>query len=367
VKLEGSFDTFSLPEIFQLLTATKKSGGLHVFRGTQHGVIRLVDGAVSGATSDTARQSLVRRLVGAGQLPDEALSAGVATVRNDPTAGFARALQEAGAVDSALLLGVAREHTVDALFDVLRWIEGTFAFDVNEADHDDLGLRESAEALVGLAGQRIDAWPALSGQISSPDVVLRLAPAPAHDPVLTRDEWALVALIDGRRTVHDLVALCGRGEFAVVAALAPLVERGLLEVPSGQGDDVVTALVRRQLLVESVETPAEQVRSTVPAPRAPQPPDQVPSSPPPPPVPIAVEPARPVSLAAPVPAAPSAWSQEGTPKLSPQLQGSRRSHQSAGAEDVPEPAADPQHAVIERDPAVDSGMLARLVAGVRAV
>ena len=33
MKLEGSLDAFSLPDVFQLLSLTKKSGGLHLANG----------------------------------------------------------------------------------------------------------------------------------------------------------------------------------------------------------------------------------------------------------------------------------------------------------------------------------------------
>ncbi|MCZ3387033.1 MAG: DUF4388 domain-containing protein, partial [Actinomycetia bacterium] len=33
MKLEGSLDAFSLPDVFQLLSLTKKSGGLHLTNG----------------------------------------------------------------------------------------------------------------------------------------------------------------------------------------------------------------------------------------------------------------------------------------------------------------------------------------------
>jgi hypothetical protein len=39
VKLEGSLDAFSLPDIFALLSMTKKTGGLHLRRDGAHGVV----------------------------------------------------------------------------------------------------------------------------------------------------------------------------------------------------------------------------------------------------------------------------------------------------------------------------------------
>lgn len=390
MRLEGSLEAFSLPDLFQLLTATRKSGGLHLYRGTQHGVIRVVAGAISGASSDTTRQSLARRLVGTGRVADDALAAGVATVRADPTAGLARTMHEAGAIDGDLLLAVAREHAVDALFDMLRWSDGTFAFEVDEPDTDDVGLRQDADGLVAAAGLRVDAWPALAGQIASPDVVVHLTAAPAHDPTLTRDEWALVALIDGRRTVGDLVELCGRGEFATVAVLGPLVERGLLEVPGdGAADDAATALIRRQHLIESLEGGTE---SRGPAEDAQPPLDDGPATSEPhgPPADTdeaPADPAEPIPARAPeprapghaldevtqppvesrsAPPAPAEWPQEELPSLPPRLVSGRRpGGPDSGIGPVPDP--EPGQAIIEPDPAVNKSTLLRLITGVRAV
>jgi len=61
VKLEGSLDAFGLPDIFQLLSYTKKTGGLHLHNATRDGVVYFASGAVTGATADTSRQLLARR------------------------------------------------------------------------------------------------------------------------------------------------------------------------------------------------------------------------------------------------------------------------------------------------------------------
>ena len=45
MRLEGSLDAFSLPDIFSLLSMTKKTGGLHLRRSGAHGVVWLGDGS----------------------------------------------------------------------------------------------------------------------------------------------------------------------------------------------------------------------------------------------------------------------------------------------------------------------------------
>src|SRR5688500_4638624 len=96
--LEGSLDAFSLPDIFQLLSFTKKSGALHITGPATKGVVHFATGSVTGAASDVSRQALGRRLVGSGLLDDDQLSVVIATVKDDPAVGLAKAAHDAGAV-----------------------------------------------------------------------------------------------------------------------------------------------------------------------------------------------------------------------------------------------------------------------------
>jgi hypothetical protein len=123
---------------------------------------------------------------------------------------------------------------------------------VDEANIDDVGVTREVEEVVTEARQRLETWAALNEQVAAPDTVLSLSLSPEADPELRRDEWALLALIDGRRTIGDMVTLCGRGEYAVVVALAELVNRGLV-LTQGEG---VAALMRRQDLIGSLEPEA---------------------------------------------------------------------------------------------------------------
>jgi len=253
VKLEGSLDAFSLPDIFQLLSFTKKSGGLHLRRPATHGCVYFREGTVTGATADDGRQALARRLVGSAVVGDDALAAAVERAASDDI-GVARALLEAGAVDADLLQSMVSEQAVDAVFDFLRWTEGDFSFNVDEPGPDDVGVQLGVEELVAEARGRLESWERACQVIPAPDVVLTLPISVREDPQLSRSEWALLALVDGRRTVADLVTLAGRGDFAVVSALATLVERQLLAIRNGEGDEGALALARRHAILGRLES-----------------------------------------------------------------------------------------------------------------
>ena len=276
MKLEGSLDAFSLPDIFQLLSFTKKSGGLHLRRAATHGCVYFRDGAVTSATSDDCRQALARRLVGSSAVSEEALSAAVDRAA-DEGVGIGRALADASAIDTDLLRAMVAEQAVDAVFDFLRWADGDFSFSIDEPSPDDIGVQLGVEELVNDAKSRLEPWEHACQVIPSPDTVLLVPVSVNEDPQLSKGEWALLALVDGRRTVADLVSLAGRGDFAVVSALAAMVERGLLAVRSDDSTEGVAALARRHALLARLETAAPAAADaasepgSAPAPESPAP------------------------------------------------------------------------------------------------
>jgi len=252
VKLEGSLDAFSLQDVFQLLSLTKKSGGLHLANGQAVGVVYFDDGAITGSVSDASQQALARRLIGVGACDDAALRRAVERACVEPV-GVARALVESGGADPEVVREHALEQTVDSVFDLLRWPEGDFSLAVGEPNPDDVGIAVPAEKVVAEANARREAWEAVSRVIPSPDVVLVMPVVITEEPGVGRDEWALLALVDGRRTVGELVEVSGAGTFGVVSKLAQMVQRGLLALADDEATDHVTLVHRRHLLLAPLE------------------------------------------------------------------------------------------------------------------
>jgi hypothetical protein len=409
VKLEGSLDAFSLPDVFQLLSLTKKSGGLHLTRGSARGVVHFASGAVGGAVADDSRQGLARRLVGMDVVDDAALRRAVERVvtgASSEPVGVARALVEAGAVDVESVRELAREHVVDAVFDLLRWPEGDFAFAMDEANPDDVGLRLPADEVVAEAVTRARDWESVSRVIPSPSVVLTVPvvlPGARNGPEeaasLTSVEWALLALVDGSRSVGELVEVSGAGQFAVVSTLASLVHRGLLALRDADAPDHASVVRRRQAVLAPLEAaePVAPGTATGPvdlteapveppthasgatqmvAPLVPQSPVLDPAAPAPAaaaPDPVTTEPAPMVaSVTAVPPASPTESVVPTRPDFLPRNPveyPEQLHHPSAGGSATRggsavglQPAGPP---LIERDPSVNRSLMLRLIAGVR--
>lgn len=354
--LEGSLEAFSLPDIFQLLSFTKKTGALRITGPSAVGVVHFATGSVTGAASDVNRQSLARRLVGSGLLDDAALEKALKAVAEDPSLGVGKAAHDAGAIDDGVLHEQVVEQATDAVFDLLRWSRGDFAF-VEDANPDDLGVSLNVEEVIAEGRRRMEEWEALTKAVPSPDAVVSVALKPASDETaLTAEEWALVALADGHRTVADLVRLTGRGEFATVRTLAALVDRKLVAFRRGDDDanDSVAALLRRQAELSRLEGNPEPARpEPVAAVQAVTKPEIVPDVVPQRPEPIVAR--RPeFAEDAPVNVPGARRAAAASVRTTTETEGSAA---VATAETV--------SPLIERDPSVNKSLLLRLIAGVR--
>ena len=152
MRLDGSLEDFSLPDILQLLTHTQKTGSLqlHAADDERHGLVRLASGAVNGASSDLRRHALARRLVGAGLVSDEALSAAAEDVRAGAPS-LVRALLDRATSPPTSVTRLAADQVTDAVCELLRWYSGTFSFLVGEPDPEASSSACQAEDLVAEA------------------------------------------------------------------------------------------------------------------------------------------------------------------------------------------------------------------------
>ncbi|MEX0835163.1 MAG: DUF4388 domain-containing protein, partial [Nitriliruptor sp.] len=203
----------------------------------RQGRVDLVDGRVRDASAEADRLQLARRVLGSGVVAGDTLLGVLEGFDELPTdLELARALVTEGAVEAGTLAELVREQTVDADFDLLRWPDGRFQFSiVDDASRGPtvLDLAVPVDELLEETSRRLEAWSALDARTGSlSDVVSVRQPdsADAGRVELPAEGFALLTLIDGRRTLGDLVALSGRGEHRTRRSLDVLVEAGVVEV-----------------------------------------------------------------------------------------------------------------------------------------
>jgi Domain of unknown function (DUF4388)/Type II secretion system (T2SS), protein G len=111
----------------------------------------------------------------------------------------------------------------------------------------------SAEGLLMEGIRRVDEWPVIHERVPSRAMVLKVGgrggrPAPKQ---IEPNEVKMLDLVDGKRTVQDLVDASGLGEFEAMRALASLVSAGAISgvgpVPVAKPSDAATPRVMPSL------------------------------------------------------------------------------------------------------------------------
>ena len=173
--LQGTLDTFELPDVLRLLASTKKSGRLHLRGDRGEGSVWLVGGSVVG-------------------------------VRTDASPGG---------------------DTGDGLFDLFRAREGGFAFEPGvEPDAPQSPLE--VEPLLAATELRLAEWREIESVVPSLHAWVSLSPE-LPKPELTVDAatWRMVAAIGSGLTVGDLARILDLDEIPVSRVVRDLVVLGL--------------------------------------------------------------------------------------------------------------------------------------------
>ncbi|MDX1510908.1 MAG: DUF4388 domain-containing protein [Nitriliruptorales bacterium] len=236
--LAGTLNDVSLPEILSLLSHSEKTGSVHVVGDGLRGRIDLISGAIGMVQSQVGKLGLVRRLVAKGALTAEVVAPDLAAAAAtpDPDIQLVRSAYRAGAVTAEQVKEVVWEHMIDAMYDLGRVEAGRFRFDPGRVA--DLGVQRPPEELLDDVAVRTEEWEQIRASIPAPGALVRMLPRIEQEAVeITPPTWRLLAAIDGRRTVADLVEVLGDGEFEVSSALHRLVGAGLVEVTVAIKDD----------------------------------------------------------------------------------------------------------------------------------
>src|SRR4051812_15470793 len=117
----------------------------------------------------------------------------------------------------------------EAVYHLFTWNQGSFHFDPDQKPDEGLFLVNiSAESMLMEGARRVDEWGLLQKKIPSMDVVFAVEKTPEADVELTKEQKKLLPLIDGRRTVEELVHESGMVEFEVAKGLFGLIQAGFV-------------------------------------------------------------------------------------------------------------------------------------------
>jgi hypothetical protein len=132
MSLVGRLEDLALPDIFQIISLSKKTGTLIVRSRKGTGMVVFKGGQVIQAASDSIRDSLGNILVSQGMVTETALSRALALQKGESEKPLGMILVEIGSVPAQTLETVVRKQIEEIIYDLLAWEEGFFNFELGE-------------------------------------------------------------------------------------------------------------------------------------------------------------------------------------------------------------------------------------------
>lgn len=251
--IKGSLSDVSLADICQLLAMGRKTGCLTVTDKANFGYVYFNDGRVIHASVLNRPDRLGDLLVQNGVITREQLSLAMDQQTESPPR-LGAILIELGFLTEEDLHKYITIQVEEAVYHLFSWAEGIFNFNPDQTpETDTLDLSINAETLLLEGARRVDEWSQIEKKISSMDLVFSLERDPSDDAdvELTEDQVKIIELLDGNRSVEELVSASGLVEFDTAKALYGLVQAGFAResgrrVANGEEADVEGTL-REQL------------------------------------------------------------------------------------------------------------------------
>jgi hypothetical protein len=236
VLLQGNLREFSLPNIFQLVKMSAKSGALTIRREGDSGKVFFRDGVITYAYSQPQLLPLGERLVKAGAISTAQLKQALAVQKKSSGASrLGGVLLEQGHIDRATLEQAVREQIQDSAFTFFSWTDGEFEFAAEDTPaEEDVLVEMSVETVIMEGCRRIDEWALIFEQLGSLERVPHLAYAEHVDDegslTLTAEEWRVVVHIDGRADINTILRDCVLDRFHGAKVIYSLYSSGLINV-----------------------------------------------------------------------------------------------------------------------------------------
>lgn len=229
--LQGSLGAFRLAEVLTLLSTTRKSGVLRLDSDGREATIFFSDGAVVYAGTNQEVFRLRSILVRRKKLTREQCDSIDARMRRDGGQFGAIAVQ-GGALTEDELRDALKVQVSEIVFDAFVWSGGTFAF-APELELPAYAVTISVDLpnLIMEGARRIEEWTHCLELLPDSSVVFRVVTAPKDEKItLTADEWKILFLINGRRTLEELCTDAEDDRVNVYRVVYGLLANKLIEI-----------------------------------------------------------------------------------------------------------------------------------------
>lgn len=231
MNLQGDFEGLTLASILQLLCNEQKTGILTVSNGEENSRVYFDQGTIVYATSALKKSRLGFLLKSSGAISAQQLHKCLAFAK-EKNYHLGKVLVQKGYISQDTLKKYNTKQVEVILYDLLLWEKGRFDYKDAKLNLKNMIVTQlNPMKLILEASRRIDELSVLKKVIPSDKLVFKMSgKVQSKDEIkLNANEWRVLSLIDGTRSVRQVITESGYDEFAVYKIFFSVISSGLIE------------------------------------------------------------------------------------------------------------------------------------------
>ncbi len=256
MSLAGNLKTISFPDILQLLSAGRKTGVLHVQSSNRIKEVAFRDGNIVYATSVNSGEDLLGALLlRRGRISKEDLERAIA-LHKQSGRPLGETLVDMRIFSKEDVFECLRMQVEETVYNLFSWPEGEFGFKEGaQPSNTQFQLELPTMSVIMEGTRRIDEWMEIQKVMPAEDILLCLSSLESQEKeevTLSIDEFRLLPLINGERTVPQIISQSPLGEFPSYRALYRLIVGGFVEGAGRAEKSSLTGIENEEEVVLSV-------------------------------------------------------------------------------------------------------------------
>ncbi len=231
VLLYGKLSTLAIGAVLQLLQMEKQTGVLTVVHGEREVTTVLRDGLIDLVQSRGAGDEfrLGRFFIEEGLVTPEEIDRAVASRGPEDARPLGDILVHSGKVTSSELRAALLRQSSELVYELLRWKSGYFVLERRPAPPlaESAALRLPVASVVLEGVRRVDEWRLMEARVGRFDEALLPDPVALQalgSDRLSKTERIVLDLVDGGRTIREIITLAHMSSFDTCKALFQLLE-----------------------------------------------------------------------------------------------------------------------------------------------
>jgi len=232
--LKGNLKDFGITQLLNLINLARKTGTLYLANNEEKAYLCFREGRMVYASLEGHEVSLPTLLQESGKLTAEQARVVERNMAGKSDRDIALMLIQAGHIQQQDVTKSVQQHTLDLVYRVFSWNEGTFRFEPAQLPiQGRMTTSIALENIIMEGSRRLKEWERLQEEVPELDVALKFAERPTtplRDINLTVEEWRVISFVNPRNTIRQIAQYNSMSEFQIRKIVYSLLQAGLVEI-----------------------------------------------------------------------------------------------------------------------------------------